>query len=915
MYKDFVRKIILFSKSINFKIDILADMINTNLINNGYIVDEYNKATWRYYLNISGEKHISNKKVTIKLIETGDEVELTKVLFTKYKYTKQELLKYESYYEELVNKYPTEIDYIKGCLHPVDISIAIEAEEGDVLAYNEYFLETNETNILSQLEDYLKKILYRWKIDAYSKHEDLYVPTLLGVIYNNLPAFILNLRLKNINTPYVHSYLMKEYFNSNGIGMQVNYLNNVSKFWLYRNLDFIKHNIGKNHTLKMLIDNVFTPNSIGIAKLEVKEYMRPIPNSKYNEVADERKLIISPDALNSYYDSTDSVMSISEILESELVEVDPLEGLTDEYLSNFEHELKNVNKTLDIMKQNNETTKLLYITPKKLYDFFGNKMESLIFNWVYMLKHDIYYTVVDYNDPNIGTTSNGTKRLGTMVEYTDPNNSKTYNLSSYTGLVLLIKLLSVLTGKDDVVLDKVNYYNIVKDKLDTSKLRVFKDGFSELLIEQINNEIPVYPENISHYKDFKEYIDNYFNFIKKSWIIEVNSQNTFVQTNLKWYFENLVEHGSYSFGNKSINTILLENGIDFKITDSFDIPSSIRALIKSFTGVEDRYFYIKDEIDAFKKLLNKLTSYTTQVINNSNNIDNIIYLYNNNPNAIISKKGLMTILEAEGDPLEKIDATLESYLDDFKGHVDIYLNQYPSKCSMMVPISGTMINFKNKEVYTNVPTNIISVSPVEDYDILHEKFKDVFILNLKGTVSVLEDMPANLDVEQHDDKTYFNTFVNPSPARVSIMKDIEGVQTEYIGDNVVKPTNIISIEDYHTYDIKHEKFKDIFIKDVTISVTSLEDMTGSLSNMNIAPRNTYVGISNNTSAKASIMNYIIGTPPLSITDITLNADNIIKPSMIINVEDEDSYDIKDDLIVNNSVQVSSSLFILGKKTN
>lgn len=293
MYKDFIKKILLFSKSIVFKLDILPDMINTNLVNNGYSIDYYDKSTWKYYLNISGEKHISNSTVIIKLIETGEEVELTKSLFEKYKYTKQELLKFESYYDELVTKYPTEIDYIKGCLNPVDINLAIEAEEGKVLSYNSYFLETNETNIINQLEDYLIKILYRWKIDAYAKYEDLYVPTLLGIIYNNLPAFILNLRLKNINTPYVHSYLMKEYFNSNGIGLQINYLNNVSKFWLYRNLDYIKHNIGKSKTLQLLIDNIFTPNSIGIAKLEVKEYISP-KISKYNEEATERKLVITP---------------------------------------------------------------------------------------------------------------------------------------------------------------------------------------------------------------------------------------------------------------------------------------------------------------------------------------------------------------------------------------------------------------------------------------------------------------------------------------------------------------------------------------------------------------------------------------------------------------------------------------------
>lgn len=915
MYKDFIRKIILFSKSINFKIDILADMINTNLVNSGYDVDIYDKTTWRYYLNISGEKHISNQTVTIKLIETGEEVELTKTLFDTYKYTKQELIKYESYYEELVNKYPKEIDYIKGCLHPVDINFAIEAEEGTVLSYNEYFLEANETNIISQMEEYLVKLLYRWKVDNYAKHEDLYVPTLLGMIYNNFPSFIMNLRLKNINTPYVHSYLMKEYFNSNGIGLQVNYLNNVSKFWLYRNLDYIKHNIGKSKTLQMIIDNVFTPNSIGIARLEVKEYMK-LKVSNYNEQVNERKLIISPDALNHYYDATDSVMTISEILESELVEVDPLEGLTDEYLSNFEHELNNVNNTLEIMKQNNETTKLLYITPKKLYDFFGNKMESLVFNWLYMLKNDIYYTVVDYNDPNIGTTTGGTKRLGTMIEYTDPNNSKTYNLTSYTGMVLLIKLLSVLCGEEDIILDKVNYYNIVKDKIDLSELRLFKDGFSELLIEEINNNIPTYPTNISHYKDFKEYIENYFEFIKKNWIIEVNSQNTFVQTNLKWYFENLVEHGSYSFGNRSINAILEENGIEFNITSSFDINSSIRALIKSFTGIEDRYFYIKDEIDAFKKLLNRLTSYTTQVINNSNNIDNMLYLYNNNPTLLISKKGLMTILKASGDPLEKLDATLESYLDDYKGYVTTQFNIKPANVDVMDKISGRMVKYLDNSINRNIPVNIISVRDVVDYDILREKWKDIFIIGLRGSVQPLEELDATLNNHQENVNEYFNTFINRSNTKSYLMKNITGVNTAKESDIIIKPTNIISIEDNITYDILNEKWKDIFITDIKVSIKTLEDINLNLNNIDISTQEPAIGLSSSTTIKPSIMEYLIGVPNIGfINNDVDNTASIIKPSMLINVEDVNTYDIQDDLFVNNGVQLSPSLFIVGKKIN
>lgn len=807
MYKDFVRKNILFSKSIIFKIDIVATTINANLEYKGYSINHYDKSSWRYYLNLAGEKHVSNKEVMIKLIETGDIVELTKEVLEQYKYTKEELLKSENFYNEIISTYPTEVDYIKGCLNPCDINYAIDSSEGTILSYNKFFLETNETNIISQLENYLIKILYRWKIDKYSKHENLYVPSLLGVIYNNLPAFILNLRLKNINTPFVNSYLLKEYFKSNGLGLYIPYLNNVSKFWLYRNLEYIKHNIGKNKTLKDIIDNVFTPNSIGIARLEVKEYTG-IKENTFNQSSNNRKVIITPDALNDFYDSSDTSITISEILESELVEVDPLEGLTDEYLSNFEHELNNVENTLELLKQNNETTKLLYITPKKIFDFFSNRIESLIFNWVYMLKNDIYYTVIDYNDPNNGTTNSGVKRLGNIVEYTDPNNSKTYSLNSYTGLLLLLKLLSLLEGKDDVVINSINYYNIIPDKIDINNKLFFNDGLSYNIIKELNDTIPEYPSNIANYKDFKSYMEKYYDYIKKSWIKEVNTQNTFVQTNIKRYFELTVKHGSYVISpeNKSINELLIDNGIDFKINSSFETTSSIRSLIKAFTGIEDNYFFIQEQIDAFKKLLNKLTSYTTQVINNSNDIDNMIYLYNNNPTAFTSKKGLMTILKTYGDPLEKLDATLHSYMDDYKGFLTYDIYNKPAIVSDMKKIEGTFVNYKNNSIIRDIPINIISIENLNTYDILNEEFKDIFIFDLVMNVEPLENKIANIESSDIKSNDYFNLNLNNTNIRkVSSMSPLTGVSaleaTEVKMENIIKPNNIISISDVDDYDI------------------------------------------------------------------------------------------------------------------
>ena len=106
-----------------------------------------------------------------------------------------------------------------------DIDKAIEVDEGTILSYNKNLIEYNEINIITEIEKYIKKVLYRWKIDKFTEFENLYAHTLLTIIYLNLPSVILNLRLKNINTPYVNNYFMDVYFKSNGLTDEVNYLN------------------------------------------------------------------------------------------------------------------------------------------------------------------------------------------------------------------------------------------------------------------------------------------------------------------------------------------------------------------------------------------------------------------------------------------------------------------------------------------------------------------------------------------------------------------------------------------------------------------------------------------------------------------------------------------------------------------
>ena len=68
--ETYIKKSISFSKSLIIKFKDVAIAVNKGLEIQG-IPPPKDEREWKYYLNISGRRHISNKYVIIPLIETG----------------------------------------------------------------------------------------------------------------------------------------------------------------------------------------------------------------------------------------------------------------------------------------------------------------------------------------------------------------------------------------------------------------------------------------------------------------------------------------------------------------------------------------------------------------------------------------------------------------------------------------------------------------------------------------------------------------------------------------------------------------------------------------------------------------------------------------------------------------------------
>ena len=214
--------------------------------------------TWNpYYINLSGEYSSTDTKMEVYSPETESMVPYDKNL--KYSYPKTAALYTipRKEYRTLEDRYPTNIGLIRTIAYPAgDIHDIIDAPNLTLLGYDSTLLHVNEReSMLATLRNFLDMVRVRWYVAEYS-YEDLYAPTFWALMWQHLPVLLLTQRFKNILTPNVHPFHIWEYLMSKGLGDYRDVLSNNQSLWLYRNINWILANKGKEKTLFELANNL-----------------------------------------------------------------------------------------------------------------------------------------------------------------------------------------------------------------------------------------------------------------------------------------------------------------------------------------------------------------------------------------------------------------------------------------------------------------------------------------------------------------------------------------------------------------------------------------------------------------------------------------------------------------------------------
>lgn len=311
-YRHFVDKTMALARSLTIKSEASVIQINQYIQALGYSVSD-DATTWKYYMNLAGEYHFLDPKITITSLDTQKPISFDKETLKIHLATKNNYKPGSRYYLDLVKQYPEQELLIRGIVSPIDKQTAINAEDFELLDYDPTYVESNETNLIPELVRRIKEFNVRWNNPNYVPVDDLYITANLAMLYYQLPGWIFNIRLANCKTRYAHSFHIREYLSSHGkLDTYFDYLSKAQMLFLYRNILYIENNAGKQATFEWLIDRILSARGIGLAEYNLHHNLDNMPDEIRPTPEFTRK------ALNTYHTSAYSDKhTFKELLEKE----------------------------------------------------------------------------------------------------------------------------------------------------------------------------------------------------------------------------------------------------------------------------------------------------------------------------------------------------------------------------------------------------------------------------------------------------------------------------------------------------------------------------------------------------------------------------------------------------------------------
>lgn len=264
IYRESVERL---AATLVVKDEATCDIINSYQKQMGRTVLDDQPKTWKYYLNMAGQYHVSDAPMTVISMDTHEEIAFTRANMDIHRATWRAYQYGSRYYTELLNKYPHQDALIFGILNPVDIDAAIAAPDHSILYFDSSLVEGREENLIPRLQTWINAAFVRWAMEDFRINNSLFIAGRLAILFLAMPDEIEAIRLDNCRTHMVHSYHIRRYLASfGGMDKYYNEMNEFQRLYFYRNIRYIMRNNGKDEIFRELIGNVMTERRFPLAE-------------------------------------------------------------------------------------------------------------------------------------------------------------------------------------------------------------------------------------------------------------------------------------------------------------------------------------------------------------------------------------------------------------------------------------------------------------------------------------------------------------------------------------------------------------------------------------------------------------------------------------------------------------------------
>ena len=488
----FIDNINMFLKTICIKNDYFAQSIKEEYMYK-HQLDELDDIHNPYYLNICGELSPDQTPIKVVSIDTAKLIDFTKKNLKSNSKTKYSYRIGSNKYLELCKDYPNYVGIINSTLLPAIeeellpytddteklMRELIDKKNYSLLAYDDTLLDENEKySIINRIIDTLTMIRGRFDVSEFV-YETNYAKAMWVSVAGILYLAIVTQRICNIKTDKALLSQVWEYLISHGLHDYRDLLSLKQSMFLYRNMQYILQNKGKQGNLKYL-ENSLLPETGILLRSKV------VTQNSEDSIVNCRTI---PEILSEEYDTyptpnksmNNGIESVDRIIQKEY-----MEGLEPIYNKSI------VKTQTDILAKGGQTylmTKLIELTEGNQYRY------SINMHFRYML--DSIFARLSYGDLDYNV----------IVDTPDGSTSILLNISEAVALmyycVMRINPQRVfLTEKN--IKEFYNEYIYYHDKL----ILLTETNASKYINKYVDIRVPVtIPDSVYLKYAFKENLD------------------------------------------------------------------------------------------------------------------------------------------------------------------------------------------------------------------------------------------------------------------------------------------------------------------------------------------------------------------------------------------------------------------------